>query len=132
MVDVDRAGGSTRRDANPKDKLHSERPLERENKSSSMMFMARISSIFRSSGHIPDYMRRGFGSSLVRWGTSVVNEDKLVISWMASPMGLLLYSHLDFKKLGKIHIQAPGETEKVYIEAMELQGRKKELVKYEL
>jgi hypothetical protein len=48
----------------------------------------------------------------------MANEEDVVISLMASPMGKLLYSHLNFRNLGKIVVQVPGETAKVFLVPM--------------
>lgn len=72
----------------------------------------------------PDYMRRGFGSALVKWGINLAREEHLAaISVSASQMGMLLYAHLGFKHLEQIMVQAPGDTEMVTEDllALELQ-----------
>lgn len=60
----------------------------------------------------PDYMRRGFGSALVKWGIVLAKEEYLAaISVLASRMGMLLYAHLGFKHLEQLVTQPPGDAE---------------------
>ena len=60
----------------------------------------------------PDYMRRGFGSALVKWGIDLAKEQHLAaVSVVASPMGMLLFAHLGFKHLEQLMTRAPGDTE---------------------
>ena len=75
----------------------------------------------------PDYMRRGFGSALVKWGIDLAKEQHLAaVSLKASQMGMLLYAHLGFKHLEQLMVQAPGDTETVTFDvmALELQDHK--------
>lgn len=77
----------------------------------------------------PDYMRRGFGSALTKWGINLAKEQHLAaVSVIASHMGMLLYAHLGFKHLEQVVIQAPGDTETVTADllALELQGHKQQ------
>ena len=77
----------------------------------------------------PDYMRRGFGSALVKWGIDLAKEQHLAaVSVSASPMGMLLFAHLGFKHLEQLVIRAPGDTETVTLDllAYELQGHKQQ------
>ena len=81
-----------------------------------------------------DYMRRRFGSALVKWGINLAKEQHLAaISVTASHMGLLLYAHLGFKHLEQLAIQAPGDTETVTVDllALELQSHKQQPEKNE-
>ncbi len=82
----------------------------------------------------PDYMRRGFGSALVKWGINLAKEQHLAaISVASSQMGMLLYAHLGFKHLEQLVIQAPGDTETVTADwvVLELQGHKQQPEKNE-
>ena len=75
----------------------------------------------------PDYMRRGFGSALVKWGINLAKEQHLAaVSLMSSQIGMLLYAHLGFKHLEQFVVQAPGDTATVTFDlmALELQGHK--------
>ena len=83
-------------------------------------------------GTHPDYMRRGFGASLVHWGISVAKQDKLVVPLTASPMGKLLYSRLGFETLGQIVIQVREEPEMVFLVIMVLDAKKEEQRKHDL
>ena len=60
----------------------------------------------------PDYMRRGFGSALVKWGINLAKEQHLAaVTVAASHMGSLLFAHLGFKHLEQLVVRAPGDTE---------------------
>lgn len=124
------AGGSARRDVNHKreaasrDAISKGRPSFFEAYGDDQIW-------FQCLGTYPDYMRRGFGSVLVKWGIQVGKEDHLVVSLVASPMGALLYAHLGFQTLGQIVVQAPEETEKVFLKATVLLVEE-EPAKYEL
>ena len=77
----------------------------------------------------PDYMRRGFGSALVKWGIELAKEEHLAaISVGSGHMGMLLYAHLGFKHLEQSVAQASGDTETVAFDwlVLELQGHNQE------
>ena len=77
----------------------------------------------------PDYMRRGFGSELVKWGIDLAKEEHLAaVSVEASHMGMLLYAHLGFQLLEQSVVQASGDTETATLNWMvlELQGCKQQ------
>jgi len=68
---------------------------------------------------LPDYQRRGHGSSICQWAMKLAHRETLKdISVMASPMGYELYTWLGFKRAGSFSIQVPGEDEKLTLEAM--------------
>ena len=70
----------------------------------------------------PDYMRRGFGSALVKWGINLANEQHLAaISVSSSQMGRLLYAHLGFKHLEQVVTRAPEDTETLTLDYMVLE-----------
>ena len=80
----------------------------------------------------PDYMRRGFGSALVKWGIDLAKEQHLAaVSVSASAMGMLLFAHLGSKHLEQLVIRAPGDTETVSEDwfVFELQDYKQQLEK---
>ena len=82
----------------------------------------------------PDYMRRGFGSALVKWGIDLAKEEHLAaVSVLASQMGMLLYARLGFKHLEQLVVQAPGDTETVTEDCLvlELQGHEQQPEKNE-
>ena len=82
----------------------------------------------------PHYMRRGFGSALVKWGINLAKEQHLAaISVLSSQMGMLLYAHLGFQHLEQFVVQAAGDTETVTFDlmALELQGHKQQPEKNE-
>ena len=82
----------------------------------------------------PDYMRRGFGSALVKWGINLAKEQHLAaISVAAGQMGMLLYAQLGFKHLEQLVIRAPEGTETLTLEflALELQGHEQQPEKNE-
>ncbi|KAK1754155.1 hypothetical protein QBC47DRAFT_385893 [Echria macrotheca] len=68
---------------------------------------------------LPEFQRRGHGSSLCLWAMGVVLKDGLKgISAMASPMGFQLYSSQGFLRVCTFYIQVPGEEEKLTLEAV--------------
>lgn len=70
----------------------------------------------------PAYMRRGFGSALAKWGIDLAKEQHLAaITVTAGQMGKLLYTHLGFKHLEQVVIQAPGDIETVTSDYMVLE-----------
>ena len=126
MLDVSRAGGSTRKDANLK-RMGAFRDAGSQGKKLFFNDTYGDDQIhLQILGSHPNFIRRGFGSMLTKWSMSVAKNDNVVVSLIASPMGSLLYSHLGFKSLGKAVVQVPEEAEKVYLEAMLLDPRKKE------
>jgi ribosomal protein S18 acetylase RimI-like enzyme len=68
---------------------------------------------------LPDFQRRGHGSSLCKWAMELVMRDALNdMSVMASPMGNELYTWLGFENVGTFHIQIPGESQRLVLHAM--------------
>lgn len=68
---------------------------------------------------LPEFQRRGHGSSLCRWGMELVRRDALQdMTVMASPMGYKLYTWLGFEKAATFYIQVPGEEESLVLQAM--------------
>jgi len=68
---------------------------------------------------LPEFHRRGHGSSLCRWAMDLVDKDSLRdMSAIASSICHLLYGQLRFQAVGKLYIQVPGEAEKLTLEAM--------------
>lgn len=68
---------------------------------------------------LPEFQRRGHGSSLCRWAMELVRRELLKdMSVMASPMGHELYTWLGFEHVGTFYIQVPGEKEKLVLQAM--------------
>ncbi|KAL2153496.1 hypothetical protein VTH82DRAFT_4651 [Thermothelomyces myriococcoides] len=68
---------------------------------------------------LPEFQRRGHGSSLCRFAMELVKRDHLSnMSVMASPMGQKLYSALGFEKVGTFYVQVPGEEERLVLQAM--------------
>jgi ribosomal protein S18 acetylase RimI-like enzyme len=68
---------------------------------------------------LPEFQRRGHGSSLCRWAMELVRRDKLKdMSVMASPMGYELYKWLGFERVGTFYIHVPGEDQKLVLQAM--------------
>lgn len=68
---------------------------------------------------LPDFQRRGHGSSLCKWAMELVMRDSLNdMSVMASPMGNELYTWLGFETVGTFHIQIPGESQRLVLHAM--------------
>jgi len=68
---------------------------------------------------LPDFQRRGHGTSLCKWAMDRVRTEKLNdMSVMASPMGYELYTWLGFECVGTFFVQVTGEEEKLTLEAM--------------
>ncbi len=125
------AGGSARRDVNHKREA-AFRDSINQGRSSFFEVYGDDQIWLQSLGTHPDYMRRGFGSALVKWGIQEAKENHLVVSLLASPMGALLYAHLGFRTLGQIVLQASEETEKFFVNATVLEVEEVESTKHEL
>jgi hypothetical protein len=54
------------------------------------------------------------------WGIFKAENDNVVVTLLASPLGRLFYSHLGFRFLKTLMVQVSGEEEKVYMHAMVL------------
>jgi GNAT superfamily N-acetyltransferase len=68
---------------------------------------------------LPEFQRRGIGSSLCKWAMELVRRDALKdMSVMASPMGHELYTWLGFERVGTFFIHVPGEDERLVLQAM--------------
>jgi hypothetical protein len=66
-----------------------------------------------------DYMRHGHGTTLCNWGMEKAREDNVVVTLIASPLGVLLYTHLGFRHGGKGVIEVPGDNETNAWDAMD-------------
>lgn len=118
VTDVEENGGSTRRDANHE---HFNAFWKGQIKEYQKVF----SPIGPEQMHmqilatLPEFQRRGHGSSLCKWAMEVVWRERLKdMSVMASPMGYELYTWLGFHCVERFYIQVPGEEEKLVLEAM--------------
>lgn len=116
--EVDKRGGSTRRDAN---QLHFDAFCSGQARAYKKYF----GSIGPEQLHLqilatlPDFQRRGHATALCRWGMDVIRRETLKdISLMASPMGYHLYARLGFDHVTTVIIQVPGEEEKLTLQAM--------------
>lgn len=117
-MEVEKRGGKTRRDANPEHFNEFRRGQMRAHK---RLFGA----IGPEQMHLqilatlPDYQRRGHASALCRSAMELVGRESLKhLSVMASPMGHGLYMWLGFEMAGAFYIQAPGEQERLVLQAM--------------
>jgi GNAT superfamily N-acetyltransferase len=72
----------------------------------------------RILGTLPAYRGRKAGSTLVRWGLDLARTHGMPTSLFASPMGGVVYKHLGFKPVGELVVQAEGEEEKLFYDAM--------------
>ncbi|KAM7200099.1 hypothetical protein V8F20_005520 [Naviculisporaceae sp. PSN 640] len=118
VTDVEENGGSTRRDANHE---HFNAFWKGQIKEYQKLF----SPIGPEQMHmqilatLPDFQRRGHGSSLCKWAMETVRRERLKdMSVMASPMGYELYTWLGFHCVERFYIQVPGEEERLTLEAM--------------
>ncbi|KAH0557019.1 hypothetical protein GP486_005191 [Trichoglossum hirsutum] len=121
VFEVDRAGGATRRDANPERMKVSRDVFARKRKKRFHDAYGDSQIYLHVLATHADYQRRGYGSVLCRWGMATAKDNGLAVCLMASPMGFLLYSHLGFKVLGNEIIQVPGEEEEVRLRSMVLE-----------
>lgn len=118
VTEVEKRGGSTRRDA---DHRHFNAFWQGQIKAYKRYFgpIGPDQMHLQILGTDPDYQRRGHASSLCRWGMEFIRAEKLKdISVMASPMGFELYMALGFDRVGTFYIQVPGEDERLTLEAM--------------
>ena len=125
MGAVLRAGGATRKDANP-EHVAAFRKAVNDAKAKyfgpplkgDQMHLQILATHF-------DYLRHGFATGLVKWGMSLAKNDTLKVNLLASPMGFPLYTHLGFNDCGKVVVQLPDEEEKVTMHAMEYDPKEK-------
>lgn len=67
----------------------------------------------------PDFRRRGAATSMCNWGREEAERrGGWTLTVMASPMGRLLYEHLDYKFVGSEVAQVNGEDEMVVLDIM--------------
>ncbi len=126
MGAVLKAGGATRKDANP-EHVAAFRKAVNDAKAKyfgpplkgDQMHLQILATHF-------DYLRHGFATGLVKWGMSLGENDTLKVNLLASPMGFPLYTHLGFKDCGKVVVQMPDEEENVTMHAMGYDPPKKE------
>ena len=69
-------------------------------------------------GTHPNHWRRGYGTSLCRYGMEIAAEDGLAVTLVAGQTGLGLYRHLNFTSVGTLVKQVPGEKKRVVSEAL--------------
>lgn len=118
MAIVARAGGSQRRDIDPrrqeafKTAGHEEKLRFFDSVWGNQQLHLQILGVH------PDHWRRGIGSSLVRWGMDRASKENVPLTVLASSLGLSLYSRLGFRNLGSSFTQVPGEEVKVDTEAL--------------
>jgi hypothetical protein len=117
MEEVARSG--TRRDANPS-RLSAFRKCGIEGKQCFNDAYGDAHIHLQILGTHPDYMRNGHGTNLCMWGIFKAENDNVVVTLLASPLGRLFYSHLGFRFLKTLMVQVSGEEEKVYMHAMVL------------
>ncbi|KAK3940278.1 hypothetical protein QBC46DRAFT_364202 [Diplogelasinospora grovesii] len=123
VTEVEKRGGSTRRDAN-----HAH--FDAFWKQQIQAYKRHFAPIGPEQLHLqvlatlPEFQRRGHASALCRWGMEEIQREGLKdISVMASPMGYALYTHLGFETVAKFYIQVPGEKERLTIVAMMYKAR---------
>ncbi|KAK1783100.1 hypothetical protein QBC45DRAFT_154097 [Copromyces sp. CBS 386.78] len=116
--EVDRRGGSTRRDAN---QLHFNAFADGQAKAYKKYFggIGPEQLHLQILATLPDFQRRGHATTLCKWGIDVSRRESLKdVSVMASPMGYRLYARLGFSHVATVIIQVPGEEEKLTLQAM--------------
>ena len=126
MLEVSRVGGATRKDANH-ERMNVFRDALIEEKKKYFDDTYGDDQIYlHLLGTHSDYKRHGFGSALCKWGMSEAKNNGLTVSLMATPMGFLLYSHLGFKDLGTVIVQVPEEEEKISLQPMVFEPKRKD------
>lgn len=119
MGAVLKAGGATRKDANPE---HVAAFTKAVNDAKAKYFGP---SVKGNQMHLQilathsDYLRHGFATRLVKWGMSLAEHETLKLNLFASSMDFPLYTHLGFKDCGKVLVQLQDEEEKVIMQVME-------------
>ncbi|KAK0721966.1 hypothetical protein B0T26DRAFT_739299 [Lasiosphaeria miniovina] len=118
VTEVEEQGGSTRKDANHEH-------FDAFWKGQIRAYKTYFGSIGPDQIHLqilatlPDYQRRGHGTSLCRWAMELVRKEGLQdMTVMASPMGYELYTWLGFETISTFIIQVPGENERLTLVAM--------------
>ncbi|KAI0109120.1 acyl-CoA N-acyltransferase [Nemania sp. FL0031] len=107
-----------RKDCNPaRLKAFSEATMKARKDIFVAMFGERQLSL-RQMATFPDYWRRGAASMLLKWGMERARKENVAVPMFAGNMGKLLYLKLGFKELERVQIQAPNETEVIYVTAM--------------
>lgn len=61
----------------------------------------------------PVFRRLGVGTMLVNWGIDTAKGRGVPVTLCASPMGELLYKHLEFEKIATEVVRIDGEEESV-------------------
>jgi ribosomal protein S18 acetylase RimI-like enzyme len=119
MREVSERGGATRRDANP-ERVKAFRESGDEVMETYFNQRYGLRQIhLQILGTHPDYQRHGHGSTLCRWGMDKAREDDVALTLIASPMGKLLYLHLEFRLAGSGVIEIPGDPETNSWDAMD-------------
>ncbi|KAF9775383.1 hypothetical protein IL306_006515 [Fusarium sp. DS 682] len=107
-----------RKDCNPaRLKAFSEATMKARKEIFVSRFGQRQLSLRQMATH-PGYWRRGAASKPPARGTERARKEGVAIPMFAGNMGKLLYAKFGFKELGRVKIQAPGESEVVYEIAM--------------
>ena len=116
MQYVTKHGGATRRDMNPlRQKVFKDSGAEAE-KHFAKYGNDRIT--LQIAGTHPNHWRRGYGTSLCRYGMKIATEDGLTVTLVAGQTALSLYRYLNFTSVGIWLKQVPGERERVVSEAL--------------
>lgn len=113
---IARHGGDTRRDANPA-RVKAFKDSAADSKRHFTKY-GRYAIRLQILGTHPAYWRHGYASALCHWGMKIAAEEGLVVQVVAGKMGHKLYTHLNFKTLGEVVKQVPGEEMKVISHAM--------------
>jgi GNAT superfamily N-acetyltransferase len=112
-----RAGGATRKDANPAH-VRAFTDMARRCGEDYLNRLGDDQMILQICGTHRDYRRRGLATALCRWGMDVADRDGLVTTLVTADLGLYLFRHLGFEGLGECVMQAPGEERKINFWAM--------------
>jgi ribosomal protein S18 acetylase RimI-like enzyme len=116
MQYVTRHGGATRKDMDPV-----RQKAFRDSGADAEKYFAKYGNdriTLQILGTHPDHWRRGYATSLCRYGMRIAAEDGLAVTLVAGQTGLGLYRHLNFTSLSILVKQVPGEKERVISEAM--------------
>ena len=112
-----RAGGATRKDANPAHVLAFKDMARRCNEEYIDEFGG-DQMILQILGTHRDHRRRGHGTALCKWGMDIAEREGLLTSLVTGRMGFELFTHLQFANLGECIMQTPGEERKFSFWAM--------------
>ncbi|KAL6713796.1 hypothetical protein ACLMJK_008288 [Lecanora helva] len=115
--DTFNAGGSSRKDADPKHMAAFRKGLAESKERYFAAFDTERMNL-QILATLPAFRHRGYATHLVRWGMNKARDDEVFLTLNASPQGSTLYRSLGFHVLGSQRSQVPGEEEFIEDTAM--------------